>query len=64
MNRKDVELSVMEYLNDKEQYYAHAFDCGDLGILYIWWGRNWEIQWIKVEPLPDEISLEEKNEQN
>ena len=60
MTRAQIEAVVMQYLNDNpELFYAHCYDCGPAGILYIYWGRTgWETEWFEPEPLPAEVEDE------
>lgn len=60
MTRAEIELAVMEYLNDNPSlFYAHCYDCGPDGILYIWFSQTgWEREWFKPEPLPAEVEDE------
>lgn len=48
-------LALVGYCNDRDSYGPHYFDCGDLGIIYIYWGhRGWEHRVITIEPMPTE----------
>ncbi len=51
--REDMELEIMGYLNENRMYYGAYYDCGDLGILHIYWSRStWETEWIEIQPWP------------
>lgn len=54
--RQEKELEAMKYLNDNYPAFApRLFDCGELGILHIFWMRSrWECQWYdELETLPE-----------
>lgn len=54
---KAIVLKAMEYLNLNSRYSEHLYDCKELGLLQIYWGRGgWEYVWLKVDPLPEDIS--------
>jgi hypothetical protein len=54
--RQEIELRVMSWLNDRQEYWTHYFDCGELGIMRIYWRHGWEIEWATVAPCPVEIA--------
>ena len=49
-------FEIIKILNvRKQQGIDGLYDCGDLGIAFIWWGRRgWEVTWY-------ELSTEFKN---
>ena len=54
--RETIELEVMQYLNSRNLWHTHIFDCGGLGILAVYWIRNkWESGWLDIKPLPEEL---------
>ena len=48
-------LEIITWLNEmRRQVRTRLFDCGELGIALIYWGRNrWEVEWFdKLEGSP------------
>lgn len=46
------------YMNDNKRHRGAYFDCGDIGIVYIFWNNGmWNSRWTTsdIEPLPKEI---------
>ena len=53
--RDRLALEMMAHLNDKQEYHTRVFDCGELGVLRIWFHRRWSYQWWQPEPLPEGV---------
>lgn len=51
---------IVKYLNGQPDYSDRAYDCGELGILYIRLGGRWEWKWLNPEPLPDSLCGEKR----
>ena len=53
----DFRLAILKYLNRRNEYFTHYYDCGERGVLKIEWVRNkWYTRWIEIEPLPEELA--------
>ena len=50
--KQDRYIKVLEIINtlNKTHRQGHRgyFDCGELGILFVWWHRQWEWEWIEL----------------
>ena len=54
--KETMELEIMHYLNRRCTYASHIFDCGDLGIVELYWQHHgWEKRWLNIKPLPTEL---------
>jgi len=55
--RSRIAQAVKKWLEDNNLYCHHSYDCGELGVLRIFWRANegWWFTWIEPDPLPVEI---------
>jgi len=65
LKRAAVETAIMHTLNDNSTMFNRLFDCGDLGIVRIWWeGSRWQTRWhddiISVTEMPETMSYARK----
>ena len=52
----DIVLAAMEHLNSQSNCSECLYDCGELGLLQIYWGRyGWEYMWLEIDPLPEHL---------
>jgi len=61
LKRVAIETAVMYTLNSNPTMPHRLFDCGDLGIVRIWWGgSSWQTRWhddiISVTEMPEIMS--------
>jgi len=54
--RDKIALEVKRWCNEHNNWRRRYFDCGDYGVLYLYWtGPTWEHRWIEIEPLPSAV---------
>lgn len=44
---------IMGWKNERGDYSRGVYDCGELGILLLYFRREWESEWLELEPLPE-----------
>ncbi len=54
MDKHVIERYLIEYMN-KEKGIGGLYDCGDVGILRLYWRRHWITEWLEPLQLPDEV---------
>ena len=55
--REIVEMEVISWRNEREDYSSETYDCGKLGVLHLWLHHSWQREWFEPKPLPEGIQV-------
>lgn len=43
--------ALIRHYNARDDWRAHVVDCGELGVVHVWFHRAWQCAWYRLESL-------------